>query len=100
MSTDADRDLEERDLRAELEDDAAGHRGIPVDAICTGCRQVRVKRVSSDAITHQPQADPISLEASDLTSFKHVCHRCQTATWWNPVAVLTGLVRSERGDDE
>lgn len=31
----------------------------------------------------------------NLTSFKHVCHRCGSATWWNPIAVLSGLFERE-----
>ncbi|UHQ99310.1 hypothetical protein HYG81_26570 (plasmid) [Natrinema zhouii] len=37
-----------------------------------------------------------TLEATDCTSFKHVCYPCEGATWWNPVAVLTGLLESEQ----
>jgi len=91
MSTDRDaRDQDERDLAAELASPAAGQVGIPVDAICVGCRKTQVKRASAPADT-----DPDALEASDLSSFKHVCHTCQTATWWNPIAVLSGLMDSE-----
>ncbi|WIV68716.1 hypothetical protein [Natrialbaceae archaeon AArc-T1-2] len=45
------------------------------------------------------QIDPATLEARDLTSFKHVCHRCQTAAWWNPVAVRSGLIEREGKND-
>ncbi len=91
-------DQDERDLEAELESATAGHVGIPVDAICVGCRQTRVKRANPEEMGQHPQVDPTTLEAEDLTSFKHVCHRCEEATWWNPVAVLTGLVELERGE--
>ncbi|WP_137289030.1 hypothetical protein [Natronorubrum halophilum] len=93
MSADADRDLE-----AELASSAAGRTGIPVDAICVGCGRRRVKRAHPDEMDQPPQADPTSLEATDCTSFKHVCYPCQGATWWNPVAVLTGLLESEDGE--
>lgn len=90
----ADRDG--RDLEAELASAAAGQIGIPVDAICVGCGRTRVKRANLEEIGQHPQADPISLEATDCTSFKHVCYRCGSATWWNPVAVLTGLLEREQ----
>lgn len=67
------------DRVAEFDAPTAGERGIPFDAVCTGCGQVRVKRADEDPDTP--------------TSFKHVCHRCKTATWWNPVRTLTGLMR-------
>ncbi|QLG51092.1 hypothetical protein [Natrinema halophilum] len=102
MSVDADQDG--RDLEAELASSAAGQFGIPVDAVCVGCGRTRVKRASLEEIDQDPQADPTTLEATDCTSFKHVCYPCQGATWWNPVAVLTGLLEieqeaeSERGE--
>ncbi|ELZ08871.1 hypothetical protein C478_18346 [Natrinema thermotolerans DSM 11552] len=95
MSVDAESD--DRDLEAELASAEAGHSGIPVDAVCVGCGRTRVKRASLEEMD-QIDADPMVLEASDCTSFKHVCYPCQGATWWNPVAVLTGLLESERGE--
>ncbi|WP_090507543.1 hypothetical protein [Natronorubrum sediminis] len=95
MSTDADRNLE-----GELASASAGQVGIPVDAICVGCGRTRVKRARPAEMDQPVHVDPTDLEASDLTSFKHVCHRCQSATWWNPVAVLTGLLESEGGEQE
>ncbi|MCW8172795.1 hypothetical protein [Natrialba swarupiae] len=92
MSSDVD-----RDLAAELETPEAGQAGIPVDAVCVGCGRTRVKRAGFEAVKPS-DFDPETLEAADLTSFKHVCHRCQSGTWWNPVAVLTGLLESERGE--
>lgn len=89
-----------RDLRGELESPESGHRGIPVDAICTSCKRVRVKRAARDEVGVHPQIDPTALESGDLNSFKHVCHPCQGTTWWNPVAVLTGLIESDGGDDD
>ncbi|WP_323172875.1 hypothetical protein [Natrialba sp. PRR66] len=89
----------DRDLAAELESPAAGQVGIPVDAICTGCGQIRVKRATLKTVRESSTTtDPTELEVPDLTSFKHVCHRCQTATWWNPVAVLSGLLEREGGE--
>ena len=96
MSTDADRG--DRDLEAELVSAAAGQVGIPVDAICVGCGRTRVKRADPTEMGHHPQIDPTALEATDCTSFKHVCHPCGGATWWNPIAVLTGLLERERGE--
>ncbi|ELY50623.1 hypothetical protein [Natronorubrum bangense] len=96
MSVDGDRDG--RDLEAELESAGAGTVGIPVDAICVGCGRIRVKRSSLEELDQKLHVDPDTLEASDLTSFKHVCHPCKGATWWNPVSVLTGLLESEGGE--
>ncbi len=91
-SGDADRDG--RDLEVELASPAAGHFGVPVDAVCVGCGRTRVKRASLEEMDQTPQADPTALEATDCTSFKHVCYGCQSATWWNTVAVLSGLLES------
>ncbi|ADD03867.1 uncharacterized protein Nmag_0275 [Natrialba magadii ATCC 43099] len=94
-------DLEhgERDLAAELQSPAAGQVGIPVDAICVGCGQTRVKRAPLAEVSKDLSKDPTELEAEDLTSLKHVCHRCGSATWWNVVAVLSGLLEQERGEE-
>jgi len=70
---------DDHDRAAELDSPSAGERGIPFDAVCTGCGKVRVKRADEDS--------------DNPTSFKHVCHRCKTATWWNPIRTLTGLMR-------
>ncbi|TYL38173.1 hypothetical protein CV102_13295 [Natronococcus pandeyae] len=85
----------DRDLEGELASPAAGQVGIPVDAICVGCGRIRVKRVRLEEVDQEPTADPASLEATELTSFKHVCYPCEGATWWNPVAVLSGLLENE-----
>ena len=95
MSTGADRDLE-----AELSTAEAGRSGFPVDALCTGCHRTHVKRVQPKEIGQHPQIDPTTLEAGDLTSFRHICHRCGSVTWWNPTAVLTGLIELEAGGDD
>ena len=94
MSVESD----DRDLEGELQTAEAGHVGIPVDAVCTSCRRGHVKRVSPEEVDQPAEVDPITLDASDLTSFKHVCHPCRGATWWNPVAVLTGLLEQERSE--
>ncbi|MFC4437728.1 MULTISPECIES: hypothetical protein [Natrialbaceae] len=65
-----------------------------VDAICVGCGRIRVKRATLEELDQEPTVDPTTLEATDLTSFKHVCHPCEGATWWNPVAVLSGLLEN------
>ncbi|ELY52788.1 hypothetical protein [Natronolimnohabitans innermongolicus] len=98
MSVDADRD--DRDLEGELASANAGRRGIPVDAICVGCGRTHVKRASPEEMDQHPQVDPTTLEATDCTSFKHVCYRCGGTEWWNPIAVLTGLLEHERGEQE
>lgn len=95
MSVDTNTESDDRDPEAELATPAAGQFGIPVDAICVGCGQTHVKRASLEEMDQPPQADPTALEATDCTSFKHVCYPCEGATWWNPVAVLTSLLESE-----
>jgi hypothetical protein len=77
---------DDRDLAAEVRASEAGEVGIPVDAVCCGCQRVHVKRVTADS----PE------DASG--SFRAACHRCQTVTWWNVVAVLKGLLRSDDDD--
>lgn len=67
----------QRDLEAELEQPQAGHRGVPVDARCVGCRKVRAKRAPEDRV-------------EEGLSFKHVCHNCQRATYWNVLRRLDG----------
>jgi len=96
MSTDSARD--KRDLSGELTSPKAGHSGIPFDAVCTGCQKVHVKQARPLEVGLHPQIDPETIDATDCNSFKHVCHRCQRCTWWNPVAVLTGLIRTQRED--
>jgi len=100
MSVDRDGSDDDRDLAAELESPAAGFEGLPVDAVCTGCGRTRVKRASPDEADYNADADPATIEASDLTSFKHVCYPCQGATWWNPIAVLSGLLEADAGDGD
>ncbi|MFC3957149.1 hypothetical protein [Halovivax cerinus] len=95
MSVDAD-----RDLSAELASPESGLQGFPVDAICTGCQRVHVKQVRPEDVDAEIGVDPVTLDAEGLTSFKHVCHRCGTATWWNPTAVLTGLIEAKRSAEE
>ena len=103
---DSDADAEDipnpaqRDLLAELRSAEAGYSGIPVDAICCGCKWVRVKRVTPEEAGLHPQVDPSQLDPGDVGSFKHVCHRCQTVTWWNATSVLTGLLTAEQGRGE
>jgi len=91
---------DDRDLERELASAEAGLVGTPVDAICVGCGRTHVKRASLEEMNQPSGVDPTTLDASTLTSFKHVCHPCQGATWWNPIVVLTGLLDSghERGE--
>ncbi|SDC05686.1 hypothetical protein [Natrinema hispanicum] len=96
MSVDAEAEGDDRDLEAELATPEAGQVGVPVDAICVGCGRTRVKRATLEAMDQDPDADPTELEATDCTSFKHVCYPCQGATWWNPIAILTGLLEREQ----
>jgi|AntDeeMetagen681_2_1112603.scaffolds.fasta_scaffold00345_11 hypothetical protein len=67
-----------RDLEAELNDGRGSPVGLAVDAVCTGCKQTRAKRI----IGGEPDDPP--------TSVQHVCHQCQQETWWNVRRVLRG----------
>ena len=62
-----------------LDEPEAGEVGVPVDAVCTGCKRVAVKRAPGT---------PDDVE----TSFKHICHSCKRVTWWNVKSVLHGLL--------
>lgn len=79
-------------------DASAGEVGIPVDAVCTGCfsetgnRRVRIKRASMEELGVD------DLEDAEGETFRHVCHRCQGAEFWNVVAVLRGLMQSDGGE--
>jgi len=75
--------LEERDVVQELESPIAGEEGLPVDAKCVDCGIVRAKRVPG-------RSDP-----DNTSSFRHVCHNCQTANWWNVIRVLDREVVDE-----
>lgn len=81
-------------------DGNAGEVGIPVDAVCTGClsetgqRRVRIKRASMDELGVD------DLEVAEGRTFRHVCHRCQSAEFWNVVAVLRGLMQTDGGESE
>jgi len=83
---------------SEALDARTGEVGLPVDAVCVGCRsdgykRIRVKRVSLSELG----AD--NVEEAEGKSFRHVCHRCQGSTYWNVVDVLHGLVRNNGGED-
>jgi hypothetical protein len=94
VSVDADRD--DRDLEAEPTNSAAGQGSVPVDAVCVGCGRTRVIRARIRAMEVDPQTDSTALEATDCASFTSICRSCRAVTWWNPIAVLTGLLESER----
>ncbi len=53
-----------------------GHVGPLLSARCTGCQMTSEKRTAE-----------IVGERSN-GSFKHVCHSCQSVTWWNVLDVL------------
>ncbi|OYR45278.1 hypothetical protein [Halorubrum sp. Hd13] len=54
----------------------SGHAGPLLRARCTGCGKTSEKR------TVEIVGDTSS------GSFKHVCHSCQSVTWWNVLRVL------------
>lgn len=73
--------------------------GIPVDALCIGCKKKnrdrqRVKRVNTDP------DDLEQLEDLMGTTFRDVCHHCSGVEHWNVVRVLTGLIDSEEETDQ
>jgi len=77
-------------------DARTGEVGFPVDAVCIGCRSdgynhIRKKRVSLSDLGVE------SLEEAEGKSFRHVCHRCQSSTYWNVVDVLHGLLANNGG---
>ncbi|WP_224333095.1 hypothetical protein [Haloprofundus halobius] len=84
MSSDADG----RDLEAELDAPNAGQSGIPVDAVCIGCKRTSVRRAPVDSVEDVP------------SSFRHVCGGCRKVTWWNVVSVLHGLIDAEEDGDK
>ncbi|ELZ09397.1 hypothetical protein C479_11275 [Halovivax asiaticus JCM 14624] len=90
----------DRDLNAELASPKSGFQGFPVDAICTGCQHVHVKQVRPEDVGQSIEIDPVTLDTDALTSFKHICYRCGSATWWNPTAVLSGLIETQRSAEE
>lgn len=55
---------------------SVGHAGPLLSARCTGCQKVSEKRTTE-----------IVGERSS-GSFRHVCHSCRTATWWNVLRVI------------
>ncbi|WP_281194746.1 hypothetical protein [Halorubrum sp. F4] len=54
----------------------AGHVGPLVSARCTSCEKISEKRTAR-----------IVGETSS-GSFRHVCHTCRTATWWNVLRII------------
>lgn len=74
----------------------AGEFGVPVEARCVGCRRndrdrVRVKLADPDVF-------PEDMADAGAESFKHVCHRCRKATYWNVLEVIADVVL-ERVDE-
>ena len=47
-----------------------------VSARCVSCKEIRQKRTYTD------------VEDGSFGSFKHVCHNCQTATYWNTLSIV------------
>jgi len=83
---------------AETFDARTGEVGLPVDAVCVGCRsdgykRIRVKRTTLSELGVE------SLEDAEGKSFRHVCHRCQSGTYWNVVTVLHGLLGYSGGGE-
>ncbi|WP_254807404.1 hypothetical protein [Natronosalvus amylolyticus] len=86
-------------MSTELESEPAQKHGkgrIPFDAICTGCQQIDVRWARFEEVGLEAGVDLEAIEPGACTSFKHVCYQCGSATWWNPVRVLTGVIRSDQ----
>jgi hypothetical protein len=60
----------------EVDDARAGEVGIPVHARCVSCRDIRFKRIGGEDTVEETE------------TFKHVCHECQRATYWNVLYIL------------
>ncbi len=80
-------------------DERFADRGVPVEAICIGCRKSgrdrqTVKRVSLEDVGAE------SVDDIETATFEHVCHLCQTVEFWNVVRVLQGLIDSDGGEDQ
>lgn len=58
------------------EPDGSGHAGPLLRARCTDCTAISLKRTTR----------VVGETASG--SFKHVCHKCRAATWWNVLEVV------------
>jgi hypothetical protein len=54
----------------------AGHSGPLLRARCTDCDKVSLKRTTR------------IVGETDTGSFKHVCHTCQSVSWWNVLEVV------------
>ena len=54
----------------------SGHVGPLLRARCTECRRVSLKRTAR------------VVGETSSGSFKHVCHNCRGATWWNVLEVV------------
>lgn len=58
------------------EPDGSGHAGPLLRARCTGCDAISLKRTTR------------VVGETATGSFKHVCHKCRTVTWWNVLEVV------------
>lgn len=84
-----DVDLEDVEIRDDVELSAtSGECGVPVNAVCTGCSTERTKRAAVEKIDVERESG----------SFKHVCHGCQKARWYNVLAIRWDLIETNRGE--
>ena len=58
------------------EPDGSGHVGPLFRARCTQCQKVSLKRTTE------------VVGEDTYGSFKHSCHSCKGATWWNVLEVV------------
>lgn len=61
-----------------IDPDGCSKIRVPVDAVCCGCGEVRVK--------NEPVRDP-----RRIGSFQQACKRCGTVEWHNTVSRLDGI---------
>jgi hypothetical protein len=71
-----------RTAREQRDGDRDDRHSTLVSARCVECRVVRTKKTYTDT--------------DETRSFRHVCHDCQTATWWNVLRVL----EDDQDDDD
>ena len=60
--------------REERDRDLDTSHSTLVSARCVECREIRTKKTYTDT--------------DETRSFRHVCHDCQRATWWNVLEVV------------
>jgi len=79
-------------------DERLAEPGVPVDALCIGCKQDGRDRQKVKHVTLE-ELDADSADELETATFEDVCHHCQGVEYWNVVRVLHGLIDSDGGED-